>query len=280
MSKSNTSFRPLSRFAFTAAAAFVAVAAFATWQMPAGAAEEAVVIPAPSIDEKPSAVSEKAIFAGGCFWGVQGVFQHVKGVTNAVSGYSGGDKDTAHYEMVGTSQTGHAETVEVTYDPSKVTYGQLLQVFFSVAHNPTQLNYQGPDHGTQYRSTDLRRQRRAEEDRAELHRRARQGQAVSRPDRHHAGAVQGLLPGRGLPSGFPDAQSDLSLHRLQRPAEGGEPEAAVPRPLPREAGAGAAGEKLTASAREFGTEMKEGAAAPLFPMDGRTIRSEFVAGPG
>ena len=117
------------------------------------AAEEAVVIPAPSIDEKPSAASEKAIFAGGCFWGVQGVFQHVKGVTNAVSGYSGGDKETAHYEMVGSSQTGHAETVEVTYDPSKVTYGQLLQVYFSVAHNPTQLNYQGPDHGTQYRST-------------------------------------------------------------------------------------------------------------------------------
>ena len=153
MSKSNSSSRLLSRFGFAAAAAFVAVAAFAAWQLPAGATEEAVVIPAPSIDEKPSATSEKAIFAGGCFWGVQGVFQHVNGVTNAVSGYSGGDKDTAHYEMVGTSQTGHAETVEVTYDPSKVTYGQLLQVFFSVAHNPTQLNYQGPDHGTQDRST-------------------------------------------------------------------------------------------------------------------------------
>jgi peptide-methionine (S)-S-oxide reductase len=153
MSKSNSSLHLLSRFGFMVAAAFVAVAAFASWQLPAGAAEEAVVIPAPSIDEKSSAQSEKAIFAGGCFWGVQGVFQHVKGVTNAVSGYSGGEKDTAHYEMVGTSQTGHAETVEVTYDPSKVTYGQLLQVFFSVAHNPTQLNYQGPDHGTQYRST-------------------------------------------------------------------------------------------------------------------------------
>ena len=153
MSKSNSSSRLLSRFGFAAGAAFVAVAAFAAWQLPAGATEEAVVIPAPSIDEKPSASSEKAIFAGGCFWGVQGVFQHVNGVANAVSGYSGGDKDTAHYEMVGTSQTGHAETVEVTYDPSKVTYGQLLQVFFSVAHNPTQLNYQGPDHGTQYRST-------------------------------------------------------------------------------------------------------------------------------
>jgi peptide-methionine (S)-S-oxide reductase len=153
MSKSDTPFRPLTRYGFVAAAAFLTVAAFAAWQLPAGAAEEAVVIPPPSIDEKPAAASEKAIFAGGCFWGVQGVFQHVKGVTNAVSGYSGGDKDTAHYEMVGSSQTGHAETVEITYDPSKVTYGQLLRVFFSVAHNPTELNYQGPDHGTQYRST-------------------------------------------------------------------------------------------------------------------------------
>jgi peptide-methionine (S)-S-oxide reductase len=130
----------------------VMAAAFAAWQLPATAAEQAVVIPAPALDEKAAAGLEKAVFAGGCFWGVQGVFQHVKGVSNAVSGYAGGDKETAHYEMVGTGSTGHAEVVEVTYDPSKVTYGQLLHVFFSVAHNPTQLNYQGPDHGTQYRS--------------------------------------------------------------------------------------------------------------------------------
>jgi peptide-methionine (S)-S-oxide reductase len=139
------------RFAL-AGAAMIALAALGFFQLQAGAAEEAVVIPPPSIDEKPSAGLEKAVFAGGCFWGVQGVFQHVKGVANAVSGYSGGDKDTAHYNMVGTGETGHAEAVEVTYDPSKVTYGQLLQVYFSVAHNPTQLNYQGPDQGTQYRS--------------------------------------------------------------------------------------------------------------------------------
>jgi peptide-methionine (S)-S-oxide reductase len=137
---------------FAGAALIAAAITFATWQSPAGAAEEAVVIPAPAIDEKPSSGLEKAVFAGGCFWGVQGVFQHVKGVTNAVSGYSGGEAGTAQYEMVGTGTTGHAESVEVTYDPSKVTYGQLLHVFFSVAHNPTQLNYQGPDHGTQYRS--------------------------------------------------------------------------------------------------------------------------------
>jgi peptide-methionine (S)-S-oxide reductase len=139
-------------FAWFGAALLAAAAAFASWQSPAGAAEEAVVIPAPAIDEMPSSGLEKAVFAGGCFWGVQGVFQHVKGVTSAVSGYSGGEAGTAQYEMVGTGTTGHAESVEVTYDPSKVTYGQLLHVFFSVAHNPTQLNYQGPDHGTQYRS--------------------------------------------------------------------------------------------------------------------------------
>ena len=95
---------------------------------------------------------EKAVFAGGCFWGVQGVFQHVDGVSSAVSGYAGGEQSTAEYRAVGSGRTGHAESVEVTFDPSKVSYGKLLQVFFSVAHNPTQLNYQGPDHGTQYRS--------------------------------------------------------------------------------------------------------------------------------
>ena len=111
------------------------------------------MIPPPALDEKPSPGLEKAVFAGGCFWGVQGVFQHVKGVTNAVSGYSGGEAATAHYEMTSSGTTGHAESVEVTYDPTKVTYGQLLQVYFSVAHNPTELNYQGPDTGPQYRST-------------------------------------------------------------------------------------------------------------------------------
>ncbi|TIR58272.1 MAG: peptide-methionine (S)-S-oxide reductase MsrA [Mesorhizobium sp.] len=111
------------------------------------------VIPPPVLDEKSASGTEKAIFAGGCFWGVQGVFQHVKGVSKAVSGYAGGSAENAVYEVVGTGRTGHAESVEITYDPSKVTYGQLLQVYFSVAHNPTQLNYQGPDQGTQYRST-------------------------------------------------------------------------------------------------------------------------------
>ncbi|HAP26007.1 MAG TPA: peptide-methionine (S)-S-oxide reductase [Achromobacter sp.] len=90
--------------------------------------------------------------AGGCFWGVQAVFQHVKGVSNAVSGYAGGQANTANYNAVSSGRTGHAEAVEITYDPKQVSYGQLLQIYFSVAHDPTQLNRQGPDHGTQYRS--------------------------------------------------------------------------------------------------------------------------------
>ena len=122
-------------------------------RMEAQAAEDAVVIPAPLVDEKGGgAKSETAVFAGGCFWGVQGVFQHVKGVSAAVSGYAGGPADAASYESVSTGETGHAESVKITYDPSEVTYGQLLQIYFSVAHDPTELNRQGPDSGTQYRS--------------------------------------------------------------------------------------------------------------------------------
>ncbi len=118
------------------------------------AAEEARVIPAATLDTPAAAgaTSEVAVFAGGCFWGVQGVFQHVKGVTSAVSGYDGGAKETAHYRVVGTGTTGHAESVRVTFDPSQISYGRLLQIYFSVAHDPTQLNRQGPDVGTQYRS--------------------------------------------------------------------------------------------------------------------------------
>jgi peptide-methionine (S)-S-oxide reductase len=118
------------------------------------AAEVARLIPAPALDKTTasSAATEVAVLAGGCFWGVQGVFQHVKGVTSAVSGYAGGDKRTAHYETVSSGTTGHAESVQVTFDPRQITYGRILQIYFSVAHDPTQLNRQGPDTGTQYRS--------------------------------------------------------------------------------------------------------------------------------
>jgi peptide-methionine (S)-S-oxide reductase len=115
--------------------------------------EDATVIPAAAHDESAGAThTETAVFAGGCFWGVQGVFQHVRGVKEVMSGYAGGAANTAQYERVSEGDTGHAESVRITYDPSQVTYGRLLQIFFSVAHNPTELNYQGPDHGTQYRS--------------------------------------------------------------------------------------------------------------------------------
>jgi peptide-methionine (S)-S-oxide reductase len=117
------------------------------------ASDEARVVPAPAFDETPErATSEVAVLAGGCFWGVQGVFQHVAGVTNAVSGYAGGDEATAHYSMVSTGTTGHAESVQITFDPRRISYGRILQIFFSVAHNPTELDRQGPDSGTQYRS--------------------------------------------------------------------------------------------------------------------------------
>lgn len=119
---------------------------------PSGA-EEARVIPAPTVDEPAGLrVSETVVLAGGCFWGVQGVFQHVAGVTSAVSGYAGGAEDTAQYEMVSTGTTGHAESVAVTFDPHKITLGRLLQIYFSVAHDPTELDRQGPDTGPQYRS--------------------------------------------------------------------------------------------------------------------------------
>jgi peptide-methionine (S)-S-oxide reductase len=118
-----------------------------------GSSEEGVTIAPPAMDlpGEPGNL-QTAVFAGGCFWGVQGVFQHVQGVKNAVSGYDGGAAGTAQYEAVSEGDTGHAESVSVTYDPATVSYGKLLQIYFSVAHNPTELNRQGPDTGTQYRS--------------------------------------------------------------------------------------------------------------------------------
>jgi len=109
--------------------------------------------PDPAVDTpRVAGKTETAVLAGGCFWGVEGVFESLKGVSQVVSGYSGGKANTAHYEMVSTGSTGHAESVRITYDPSQITYGQLLKVYFSVAHDPTQKNRQGPDWGTQYRS--------------------------------------------------------------------------------------------------------------------------------
>ena len=131
----------------------ILTAAAATWMATGAAAEKAVKLPPPAFDTPVASQGpQTAVFAGGCFWGVQAVFQHTKGVVNAVSGYAGGKKETANYQAVGSGATGHAESVQVTYDPKQVSYGKLLQIYFSVAHDPTQLNRQGPDSGTQYRS--------------------------------------------------------------------------------------------------------------------------------
>lgn len=139
--------------AFAGALALAGTFLFAL--QPGVAPQAAVALPPPAVDEiaAPGVTTETAVLAGGCFWGIQGVYQHVQGVTSAVSGYAGGQKSTADYHAVGTGRTGHAESVEITFNPHEVSYGQLLQIFFSVAHDPTELNRQGPDTGTQYRST-------------------------------------------------------------------------------------------------------------------------------
>jgi peptide-methionine (S)-S-oxide reductase len=134
------------------AAAIALVVIARTFGTAAFQAERPRAIPAPAVDDR-SPATNVAVVAGGCFWGVQGVYQHSIGVTRAVSGYAGGDRATAQYERVGTGRTGHAEAVEITFDPKVISYGQLLQIFFSVAHDPTELNRQGPDVGPQYRST-------------------------------------------------------------------------------------------------------------------------------
>jgi len=130
-----------------------ALAAILTLSSALYAAENgAVRLPKPAIDLPRASGSQDAVIAGGCFWGVQAVFQHVKGVSSAISGYAGGANGKADYELVSTGSTGHAESVKITYDPAQISYGELLRIFFSVAHDPTELNRQGPDEGTQYRS--------------------------------------------------------------------------------------------------------------------------------
>jgi peptide-methionine (S)-S-oxide reductase len=131
---------------------FVSLLAVFAWK---AKASSSVTLPPAALDASRSATSgqQTAVISGGCFWGIQAVFQHVRGVISATSGYTGGSAETAEYETVSTGETGHAESVQIVYDPSQVTYGALLRVFFSVAHDPTQLNRQGPDQGTQYRSS-------------------------------------------------------------------------------------------------------------------------------
>jgi len=140
--------------ALVALAALAATPVIITAMRPAIAAEHMAVVPAPAIDTPaPKAAGLRtAILSGGCFWGIQAVFQHVRGVTSVLSGYAGGAGGTANYELVSTGTTGHAESVQITYDPRQISYGKILRIFFSVATDPTQVNEQFPDHGTQYRS--------------------------------------------------------------------------------------------------------------------------------
>ena len=194
------------------------------------AAERAVVIPPPTVASPAKTGTQTIILAGGCFWGVQAVYQHTKGVISAVSGYAGGEKQTAHYESVGTGRTGHAELVSVTFDPQQVSYGKILQIYFSVAHNPTELNYQGPDVGTQYRSAifyaDDEQKKFAGAYIAELDK----AHVFPRPIVTPARAAARLLSGRRLSSGLCGAAPVLSVHRVQRPAEGRQPEQSCSRP--------------------------------------------------
>ncbi len=174
---------------------------------------------------------QTAVVAGGCFWGIQAVFQHVKGVVSATSGYSGGSSLTAHYEVVSTGATGHAESVKIVYDPSQITYGELLRVFFSVAHDPTELNRQGPDEGTQYRSSIFyssdEQKHIAEAYIAQLDK----AKSFFSPHRDPGSAAKGVLRGRGLPSELCHQSSRRPLHSLQRCAQSCSSSPAVPGPL-------------------------------------------------
>ena len=176
----------------------------------------------PATDDVPLAKSsgkQTAVFAGGCFWGTQAVFERVKGVISTTVGYSGGSAMTATYKQVLTETTGHAESVQVVYDPSRITYGQLLRIYFSVAHDPTQLNRQGPDVGPSYRSaifySDETQKRLAEAYIAQLD----AAKVFPKPNRDRSHAAEGFLSRRRLPSGLRAQKSRQPLHRGLRPAK-------------------------------------------------------------
>jgi len=198
----------LSRLSLCAAAVgALAIGAFAV--APSRAAEDAVVIPPPAVDVPSADGLQTAVVAGGCFWGVQGVFQHTAGVSSAVSGYAGGSKSTATYEQVSTGSTGHAESVQIKYDPKKISYGKILQIFFSVVHDPTQLNRQGPDSGTQYRSaiftTSDEQKKVAEAYIAQLN----AAKVYSKPIVTKVGTLEGFFPAEAY------HQDYLTLHPSQ-----------------------------------------------------------------
>jgi peptide-methionine (S)-S-oxide reductase len=175
--------------------AMTLVAFFTAGRTPLYGAEGAVSLPPPAVDNpKQAGTPQTAVLAAGCFWGVQGVFQHVRGVRKVVSGYAGGERSTAQYYTVSTGSTGHAESVMITYDPAQISYGQLLQIAFSVVHDPTQLNRQGPDSGSQYRSAifyaNADQQRIAESYIAQLN----EAHAFSRPIATRLEPLKGFYP--------------------------------------------------------------------------------------
>ena len=183
----------------------------------AGSLLSAAEFPAPAVDLPASAThTATAVFAGGCFWGVEAVFERLNGVTNVVSGFAGGAAYTAHYEVVSSGITGHAESVQVTYDPSHISYGKLLEVFFAVAHDPTELNRQGPDKGTQYRSaifySDPDQKRIAE---AYIHQ-LDAAKIFPRPIVTKVVPLNGFYAAEDVSSALFRSQSQQSVHRLQR----------------------------------------------------------------
>lgn len=173
------------------------------WNTPGRSGEAAVVVPAPALDNpKAAGPTQTAVLAGGCFWGVQGVYQYTRGVKKVLSGYSGGDKNTAEYEKVGTGRTGHAESVEIVFDPKEISYGEILRIYFSVAHDPTQLDRQGPDVGTQYRSAifyaDAQQKRIADAYIAQLDK----GRVFRKPIVTRVDALKGFYPAEAYHQDF------------------------------------------------------------------------------
>ena len=173
------------------------------WNTPGRSGEAAVVVPAPALDNpKAAGPTQTAVLAGGCFWGVQGVYQYTRGVKKVLSGYSGGDRSTAEYEKVGTGRTGHAESVEIVFDPKEISYGEILRIYFSVAHDPTQLDRQGPDVGTQYRSAifyaDAQQKRIADAYIAQLDK----GRVFRKPIVTRVDALKGFYPAEAYHQDF------------------------------------------------------------------------------
>jgi peptide-methionine (S)-S-oxide reductase len=195
------------------------------------ATASATTIPEPALDAPlASAKGEQtAVLAGGCFWGVEAVFEHVKGVTDVNSGYSGGSAATAQYEKVGTGETGHAESVRITYDPSQISYGQLLKVFFSVAHDPTQLNRQGPDSGTQYRSAIFYSNDEQKHIAQAYIDQLNRAKIFARPIVTQVAALQSFNEAEGYHQDYLAHPPDEPLHCHQRSAKDSEPTQATPR---------------------------------------------------